>query len=70
MDFTVVITEDPEAPGTYNAAVPAIPGCFSFGATKDEAYANVKEALAGCLAVMKEDGDPIPVETEAKTIHV
>lgn len=36
--------------GGYWAEVPAIPGCASQGETMDELIANMREAIAGCLA--------------------
>ena len=36
------------------------PGASGFGATWEEAVADVREAILGILEVMKEDGDPIP----------
>lgn len=39
--------------GYYVAEVPALPGCFSQGKTREEAINNVKEAIAGWLEVME-----------------
>src|SRR3989304_1412776 len=46
--YTVILQEenDPEFSGYYNAVVPALPGCFTYGASKAEALANVREAIA------------------------
>ena len=51
MKLHVVIDQD-EA-GYYVAEVPALPGCLSQGKTKDEALANIKEAIEGWLEVMQ-----------------
>ncbi len=58
MKLHVVIDQD-EA-GYYVAEVPALPGCLSQGKTKDEALANIKEAIEGWLEVMqaKQQVDP------------
>jgi len=40
---------------------PAIPGCISQGKTREEALANIKEAIEGCIEVRREMGLP-PVE--------
>jgi predicted RNase H-like HicB family nuclease len=53
-NYIVVIHEEPE--GGYWAEVPALPGCYSQGETVDELIANVREAAAGVLEVMKEQG--------------
>jgi len=47
-----VVVEQDEA-GYYAAEVPALPGCLSQGKTRDEAIANVKEAVEGWLEVME-----------------
>ena len=52
--FAVVIHEDPE--GGFWAEVPALPGCYSQGETMDELMVNVREAVAGVLEVMREQG--------------
>jgi predicted RNase H-like HicB family nuclease len=45
---------------SYGVSFPDVPGCISAGDTFEEAVANAAEALAGHLAVMRADGDPIP----------
>lgn len=34
----------PEAMGGYSVSVPALPGCYSEGETREEALANIREA--------------------------
>ena len=45
---------------SYGVSFPDVPGCISAGDTLNEALANAAEALAGHLALMREDGDAIP----------
>lgn len=45
---------------SYGVSFPDVPGCISAGDTFEEAVANAAEALAGHLAVMRSDGDPVP----------
>ena len=52
--YAAIIHEDPE--GGFWAEVPALPGCYSQGETMDELMANVREAIAGVLEVMREQG--------------
>ncbi len=59
--FTVVIEPDEDA---FHAYVPALPGCHTFGATVEEAHANIAEAIALHVESMLESGEPIPVEGE------
>lgn len=56
-------------PGTsnYSAYVPDLPGCISTGNTLEETIKNIKEAIAGHVEAMIQDGDPIPPPT---THHV
>jgi predicted RNase H-like HicB family nuclease len=49
--------------GTWSAYVPHLPGCTSFGPSREEAARNVREAIALHLADMIEMGEPIPEPT-------
>jgi predicted RNase H-like HicB family nuclease len=44
------------------AECPSLPGCISQGAKKEEAVANIKEAIAGYIEALKEDNLPVPEE--------
>lgn len=55
---------EPEKDGGYVVSVPAVPGCVTQGDTFEEAEEMIKDALEGCLAVLKEEGQEIPKETE------
>ena len=70
-NYTVIIqTEsEPEFKGYYNAIVPALPGCFTYGATRDEAIQNVREAIELYLDELEANGEPIP-EEQIETIGV
>jgi predicted RNase H-like HicB family nuclease len=48
--------------GYFVAECPSLPGCISQGKTREEAVANIKEAIAGYVAALEEDGLPIPEE--------
>lgn len=54
MTFKAVI--HPELTGGYWGEVPALPGCYSQGETVEELLANLREAAAGCLEVLSEEG--------------
>ncbi len=56
MKFLVNIDRDED--GVWIVQCPAIPGCVSQGDTKDEAIANVQDAIRGCLEVRAERGMP------------
>ncbi len=53
-NYAVIIHEDPD--GGYWGEVPALPGCYSQGETIDELKHNIREAIAGVLEVLKQDG--------------
>ncbi len=59
-----VITIDRDEDGAWIAECPSIPGCVSGGQTRDEAIANVREAIALCLEVRAEQGLPLTIETQ------
>ncbi len=61
MKFNVTIDRDED--GMWIVECPSIPGCVSQGKTKEEALANVKEAIALCLEVRAEKGLPLTIET-------
>jgi predicted RNase H-like HicB family nuclease len=59
--YTVLLVPDE---GGYAVEVPALPGCFTQGATREEALANAREAIRVHLRGLEQDGEPVPVETE------
>ena len=68
MKFTATLERDED--GAWIAECPSIPGCVSQGQTRDEALANVKEAIALCLEVRAEHGMPLTVETQQVEVTV
>jgi len=62
MTFRLRVTLEPDE-GGFHAYCPALRGCHTWGATRDEALANIREAAAAYLESMLAHGDPIPVET-------
>ena len=47
----------------YGAFVPDLPGCVTVGDTLAETENNIREAIAGHIAVMKEYGEVVPQPT-------
>ncbi|MBI4296243.1 MAG: type II toxin-antitoxin system HicB family antitoxin [Chloroflexi bacterium] len=68
MKFAVTLEEDEDS--FIVASVPALPGCHSQGRTKEEAVANIREAIRGYLASMRKHGEPIPKITEVQEVEV
>lgn len=61
MKFIVAIDSDED--GVWVVECPAILGCVSQGSTKEEALANIQEAIQLCLEVRAERGLPLTIET-------
>ena len=53
---TFAVVTHQEASGGYWGEVPALPGCYSQSETVEDLLANLREAIAGTLEVMKEEG--------------
>jgi predicted RNase H-like HicB family nuclease len=64
------VTLDRDEDGVWIAECPAIPGCVSQGTSRDEALANVREAIKSCLEVRSEQGLPLTVETRQVEVTV
>jgi predicted RNase H-like HicB family nuclease len=57
--------------GTWSAYVPDLPGCTSFGSTREEAARNVGEAVAGHIAALRETGQPVPEPSSLpEVVHI
>jgi predicted RNase H-like HicB family nuclease len=61
MRYTVLL--EPEEDGGFVVSVPALPGCISQGDTREEALANIREAISLYVEDCREAGDPVPTET-------
>ena len=59
----MMVTIDRDEDGVWIVECPSIPGCVSQGETKDEALANIQEAIALCIEVRAGQGLPLTVET-------
>jgi predicted RNase H-like HicB family nuclease len=68
MKFVATLERDED--GVWIAECPSIPGCVSQGNTRDEALANIREAIAACLEVRAERGLPLTIETEQVEVGV
>jgi predicted RNase H-like HicB family nuclease len=61
------IIEEGDEPG-YSVFFPDLPGCTSAGDTIQMTALKAEEALRGHLALMIEDGDPIPEASDLDAI--
>jgi predicted RNase H-like HicB family nuclease len=62
MEYSVVIHAADE--GGVWVEVPALPGCYSQGETREEALHNVREAIELFLEGLQEQGTDIPRDDE------
>jgi predicted RNase H-like HicB family nuclease len=53
----------------YGVSFPDFPGCTSAGETYEKVLHNAIEALAGHVALMRRDGDPIPAPRDLDTLR-
>lgn len=60
MKFLVTIEKD-EA-GYYVVECPALPGCVTQGKSRDEALANIREAILASLETRQSEGLPTALE--------
>ena len=62
LQFRVVIYRDED--DVYIAECPALEGCMTDGATFEEAFENIKDAVDCHVSALKKLGLPIPQEKE------
>ena len=60
MIYTVIVEKGRES--GYIAYAPALKGCVSQGATREQAMKNIKEAMEVYVEALLEDGLPVPTE--------
>ena len=52
----------PGEDGFWIAECPSLPGCVSQGETREQAIANIREAIEGYILALQDDKLPIPEE--------
>ena len=53
--MTLRVILEPSDEGGFTALVPSLPGCISEGRTRDEALANIQEAIELYLEPIEDD---------------
>ncbi len=57
--------------GYWVVECPSLPGCISQGKTREEAVANIREAIRLYIQTLEEDNLPVPPEnSEAEIVKV
>ncbi len=67
-EFPLILTPDPN--GGFTVECPVIPGCISEGDTREEALANIREAIELCLENQADEGWVLPEHVEITKIAV
>ncbi|MBI3618985.1 type II toxin-antitoxin system HicB family antitoxin [Candidatus Peregrinibacteria bacterium] len=70
MTLTFQILLRPEPEGGYTVIVPSLPGCVTYGETLEEAERMAQDAIEGCLAVMREEGEQIIDDSNSLEKHI
>ncbi len=68
MKYTVILEKGQES--GYVAHVPALRGCVSQGDSREQALANVKEAIEVYIEALLEDGIPVPTEVGKEAVEI
>jgi predicted RNase H-like HicB family nuclease len=56
--YLVLLQPEPE--GGFTVTCPVLPGLVSYGGTLAETRAMAADAIAGYVACLREDGEPVP----------
>ncbi len=67
MKYEIILENEED--GRFSAHVPSLPGCHSWGETREEAITNTREAIEGYLEVLnnriveyRKTGESVEVE--------
>jgi len=68
MKYRVLIEQDED--GVFVVECPALPGCVSQGNTREEALANIQDAIKGYLESLAKHGEPVPPPIEEEIVEI
>lgn len=68
MRYRVLIEQDED--GVFVAECPALPGCVSQSATRQEALINIKDAIAGYIESLLKHDEPIPPSIQEEMVEI
>ncbi len=68
MKFKILIKQDEDE--IFTAEIPELPGCISQGNSREDAIANIKDAISGYLASLKKHDEPIPFSIDEDIVEV
>jgi predicted RNase H-like HicB family nuclease len=61
---------EPDEDGKFVATCPMLPGCISEGDTRQEALANIREAVAAYIESLRKHDEPVPPPISEEVIEV
>jgi len=65
----VVVFEGDEIAG-FSAYAPDLPGVVAAADTRDETEQLMREAMAGHIAILRENGEPVPALADAASVSI
>ncbi|MBM2832913.1 MAG: hypothetical protein HW406_74 [Candidatus Brocadiaceae bacterium] len=66
--FRIIVERDED--NVYIASCPALKGCYSQGATIEDAIENIRDAIKLHIEARESLGEPIPVEVFLDEVEV
>jgi predicted RNase H-like HicB family nuclease len=66
--YVFKVEVEQEEDGRWSARIPVLPGCATWGYTKEEALESLKEAAKAYLEVLAEQGKVAPLEKKVLII--
>ena len=60
--FRVELTQDQD--GRWNAVVPSLPACYTWGNSQEEALGYIQDAARCCLEDLLAQGESVPPDVE------
>jgi predicted RNase H-like HicB family nuclease len=66
----LLVTLERDETGIFVVECPSIPGCISQGKTEQEAIANIREAIVGCLETRAANGMPLTVDVREVEVNL
>jgi predicted RNase H-like HicB family nuclease len=68
MKYRVQIEQDED--GVFIANVPTLRGCISQGKTRNEALANIREAIQAYIESLNKHNEPIPLPITEEIVEI
>jgi predicted RNase H-like HicB family nuclease len=66
----LLVTLERDETGMFVVECPSIPGCISQGKTEQEAIANIREAIVGCLETRAANQMPLTVDVREVEVNL